>query len=95
MAKAIWNGIVLAESADTVLIEGNHYFPPESVNQQYFQPTRTKTRCFWKGLAHYYDIQVNGQTNSAAAWYYPKPWPLAHGIKDYVAFWRGVQIVKS
>ena len=90
--KAIWNNIVIAESDDTVVVENNHYFPPESVNFDYFTPSDHKTTCSWKGEAHYYDITVSGQTNQEAAWYYPEPLEKAEPIKGYVAFWRGVDI---
>lgn len=92
MAKAIWNGAVLAESDQTVIVEGNHYFPPESVNEEYFSGSDTNTVCSWKGTANYYDVVVEGDTNSDAAWYYPTPSDEAAGIKDYVAFWRGVKV---
>jgi len=90
--KAIWNNIVIAESNDTVVVENNHYFPPESVNFDYFSPSEHKTTCPWKGEAHYYDITVSGQTNQDAAWYYPEPLEKAKPIKGYLAFWRGVDI---
>jgi uncharacterized protein (DUF427 family) len=92
MAKAIWKGTVLAESDRTVMVEGNHYFPPDAVHRQYFQPSRTTTVCHWKGTAHYHDIEVDGQRNRDAAWYYPEPSKAAQDIKDHVAFWRGVEI---
>jgi uncharacterized protein (DUF427 family) len=92
MAKAIWKGKVLAESNDTIVIEGNHYFPPESINRDYFQNSNTHTTCPWKGKASYYTIVDNGDTNKDAAWYYPNPSNMASEIKDYVAFWRGVNV---
>jgi uncharacterized protein (DUF427 family) len=92
MVKAIWNGAVLAESDRTVMVEGNHYFPPDAVHRQHFQPSRTTTVCHWKGTARYYDIEVNGQRNRDAAWYYPEPSKAAQDIKDHVAFWRGVDV---
>jgi uncharacterized protein (DUF427 family) len=92
MAKAIWNGGVLAESDQTIIIEGNHYFPPESLNQAYFQTSRTHTTCPWKGQASYFTVEVDGQTNRDAAWVYPNPKDAAAEIKDYVAFWRGVRV---
>ena len=92
MAKAIWNGAVLAESDQTIIVEGNHHFPPDSIHKEYFTDTQTHTVCSWKGTASYYSINVNGQTNWDAAWYYPAPKDAASQIKDYVAFWRGVQI---
>ena len=92
MAKAIWKDTVLAESDKTEIVEGNHYFPPESVNREYFRESLQTTVCPWKGKASYYDVVVDGQINSGAAWYYPSPKPAANNIKDYVAFWRGVQV---
>ena len=93
MPKAIWNGAVLAESADTIVVEGNHYFPPGAINRAYFAPSTKHTICHWKGEASYYDVVVDGQTNTAAAWYYPQPSEAAKEIKDYVAFWRGVRVL--
>lgn len=92
--KAIWNGKVIAESSDTIVIEGNHYFPADSVKKEYLKPSDTKTVCHWKGTASYYDLQVDGKTNDDAVWYYDKPSDLAKAIKDRVAFWKGVEIVK-
>lgn len=93
MPKAIWNGTVLAESDDTLVLEGNHYFPPESLDPKYFKSSDTHTTCPWKGAAAYKSVEVDGQTNEDAAWYYPAPKPAADRIKDRIAFWRGVQIV--
>ncbi len=90
--QAIWNGKVLAESDATVVVEGNHYFPPESIHKQYFQPSDKHTTCPWKGLASYYDVVVDGKVNKDAAWYYPDPKPAAKQIKDRVAFWKGVDV---
>jgi uncharacterized protein (DUF427 family) len=90
--RAVWNGETLAESSDTVVVEGNHYFPIDSVKREYLQDSDTHTRCFWKGVASYYDIVVDGQRNSDAAFYYPDPSKAAHEIKDHVAFWRGVKV---
>jgi uncharacterized protein (DUF427 family) len=90
--KATWNGAVLAESNKTVVVEGNHYFPPESVNRQYLQASATHTHCPWKGDASYHSIVVDGETNEDAAWYYPDPKDAARKIKDHVAFWRGVEV---
>ena len=90
--KAIWNGQTIAESDKTIVIEGNHYFPPETIGKEYFQPSDKHTTCPWKGLASYYDVVVNGQTNKDAAWYYPDPKPAAKEIANYVAFWRGVRV---
>ena len=90
--QAIWNGKVLAESDATVVVEGNHYFPPEAIHKEYFQPSDTHTTCPWKGLASYYDVVVDGKVNRDAAWYYPDPKPAAKQINDRVAFWRGVEV---
>ncbi len=92
MAKATWNGVVLAESDSTVVVEGNHYFPPEAINRDFFADSEAHTICPWKGTASYYDIVVEGDTNRGAAWYYPSPKPAAADIKDHVAFWRGVKV---
>jgi len=92
MAKATWNGVVLAESDQAVVVEGNQYFPKESVHREYLRPSATHSICGWKGKASYYDIEVNGERNTDAAWYYPEPKPDAERIKDYVAFWKGVRI---
>jgi len=92
MAKAVWNGTVLAESDDTVLVEGNHYFPRESLIEEFFTDSVAHTVCPWKGLASYLDVVVDGNVNSGAAWYYPSPSPAAADIKDRVAFWKGVRI---
>jgi uncharacterized protein (DUF427 family) len=92
MTKAIWNGVVLAESDQTVVVEGNHYFPSESINRQYFRPSETHTVCSWKGIASYYDLVVDGQVNRNAAWYYPEPKRAANNIKGYIAFWKGVSV---
>lgn len=94
MAKAIWEDTVLAESDRTIEIEGNQYFPPDAVRQEFLKPNDHHTTCPWKGLASYYDIEINGKKNSSAAWYYPEPKPPANHIKNYVAFWRGVKIEK-
>ena len=92
MAKAVWRGVVLAESDKTIRVEGNHYFPPESVNWDYFKKSETHTVCFWKGIASYYDVDVEGRVNKDAAWYYPDTKPLAKHIQGYVAFWHGVKV---
>ena len=91
--KAIWNGAILAESGETIVIEGNYYFPPDAVNREYFQPSATRTVCGWKGEASYYDVVVNGKTNRDAAWFYPSPKPEAEEIENYVAFWKGVDVI--
>lgn len=90
--KAIWNGKVIAESDTTVNIEGNHYFPEESLKKEYFSETDTHTTCPWKGQASYYSISVDGKENQDAAWFYKQPSDLAKAIKNHVAFWRGVTI---
>lgn len=92
MAKAIWKDVVLAESDDIVIVEGNPYFPTESLHSQYFQASDETSYCPWKGTAHYHTIVVNGESNSGAAWYYPEPKEAAKQIKDRVAFWRGVVV---
>ena len=94
MAKAVWNGKVLAESEKTQLVEGNVYFPHDSIDREYFRSSSTISTCPWKGQARYYTILVDGQENSDAAWYYPDPKPAARAIKNHVAFWRGVEIEK-
>ncbi len=90
--KAIWNGQVIAESNDTVVVENNHYFPPESLNKKFFKPAKNTTVCSWKGTANYFDVIVDGKTNDAAAWYYANPKPEAEKIRGRVAFWKGVQV---
>lgn len=90
--KAVWNGTTLAESEKTVVVEGNHYFPPDAVKREFFQSSDTHTTCPWKGEASYYNVVVNGEANKDAAWYYPEPKPAAAEIKDHVAFWRGVKV---
>ncbi|HEY9873999.1 MAG TPA: DUF427 domain-containing protein [Candidatus Obscuribacterales bacterium] len=92
MPKAIWNGAVLAESDRTEAVEGNQYFPPDSINKQYFQESNTHTTCPWKGTASYYNIEVDGQVNKDAAWYYPAAKDAAKNIEGYIAFWKGVKV---
>jgi uncharacterized protein (DUF427 family) len=92
MVKAIWNGKVIAESDETEVVEGNHYFPLEAVKRDYLRPSTTTTVCPWKGKASYYSLDVDGEVNSDAAWYYPEPKDAAAHIKDHVAFWKGVQV---
>jgi uncharacterized protein (DUF427 family) len=92
---AQWNGVVLADSDDTVVVEGNHYFPRDSVDWSHFSPTATHTTCPWKGEASYYDVTANGETNSDAAWYYAEPFEAAKEIKDHVAFWKGVTVTEA
>lgn len=90
--QAVFNGTVIADSDQTVVVEGNHYFPIESAHQEYFTPTTTHTVCPWKGTASYYTVSVNGQTADDAAWYYPTPSEAAKRITGRVAFWRGVEV---
>lgn len=92
MPKAIWNGAVIAETDQHALVEGNVYFPPETVKREHLKPSETHTVCPWKGTASYYSVVVDGQENRDAAWYYPDPKPAAANIKDHVAFWRGVTV---
>ena len=92
MARAIWNGVVLAESTMTEVVESNRYFPPLALNREHFEESDTHTTCPKKGVANYYDIVVDGRVNPDAAWYYPTPEPDAANIKDHVAFWNGVVI---
>lgn len=93
--RALWNGVVLAESDDTVHLEGNHYFPLASVRQELLRPSVTHTVCPWKGTASYYDVVVDGETNTDAAWFYPNPSPAAAKIAGRVAFWHGVKVEPS
>jgi len=95
MVKAIWNGAVLAESDQCEVVEKNYYFPPESVKRKYLKESDKHTVCAWKGQASYYNIEVDGETNQDAAWYYPEPSDRASHIKDYVAFWKGVEVQKN
>ena len=92
--KAIWNGVVLAESADTKVVEGNHYFPPNSIHREYCRDTDRHTTCPWKGLASYYDVVAGGETTRNAAWYYPEPKSAAAEIRDHVAFYGIVKVEK-
>ena len=94
-ARATWNGAILAESDETIIVEGNHYFPPNSVNWDLFTKSESQTYCSWKGTASYYDVNVEGETNADAAWYYPDVFDAAGEIRDYVAFWHGVEIDAS
>ena len=91
--KAIWKNVTLADSNDTIVVEGNHYFPPEAVHKEYLQESTTQTTCSWKGQANYYHIVVNGERNQDAAWYYPDPKVAAKNIQNYVAFCKGVEVV--
>ncbi len=90
--RAVWGGEVIAESDSTVLVEGNHYFPPESVRRKFLESSPTTTVCPWKGTASYYNVVVAGQVNRDAAWYYPSTKEAAANIKDHIAFWRGVDV---
>ena len=92
MPRAEWNGTVVAEGDETVVVEGNHYFPREAVKAEFLVPSTTRTVCPWKGTAHYYSLSVNGETNTDATWYYPDPKAAAAEITDRLAFWRGVKI---
>ncbi len=92
MPKATWNGAVIAESDQTEVVEGNHYFPPDSVNSQYLQASDTQTVCGWKGTASYRNVVVDGNVNEDAAWFYPDPKPEAANINGYYAFWKGVEV---
>ena len=90
--KALWNGQVIAESANTIVVENNHYFPPSSVHQAYLTASQTHSSCPWKGEASYHSLHVDGKTNADAAWYYPAPKDAAKQIAGYIAFWKGVSI---
>jgi len=92
MAKAIWNDTIIAESDHTEKVEGNHYFPLNTIKKEYFRENQTTSICPWKGTAKYYDVVIDDQVNNAAAWYYPEPKSAAANIKDHVAFWRGVTV---
>ena len=91
--RAIWNGTVIAESDDTVVVEGNHYFPVSAVDASVLRSSTTTTHCPWKGDAAYYSLEVGGETNTDAAWFYPDPKPAASEITERVAFWKGVEVV--
>ena len=92
MVKAIWNGKEIAASEECIVVEGNQYFPPESVKKEYFKDSSNSSICPWKGTASYYNLEVDGESNPDAAWYYPDPLKAAIEIKDYVAFWKGVEV---
>ncbi len=92
--QATWNGVILAESDQTRIVEGNHYFPPDAIRPEFFQTSSKHTTCPWKGEASYYDLVVDGQTNPGGAWYYPAPKPAAKQIENYIAFWQGVRVSK-
>lgn len=93
MKRAVWNGVIIAESDDIVVVEGNVYFPEASLKWEYLSPTETHTSCAWKGTASYYSLHVNGKTNVDAAWYYARPADAAKEIRGRVAFWRGVEVL--
>lgn len=92
MAKALWNGSVLAESTETIVVEGNHYFPANAIRTEFFQPSTLHTSCPWKGRANYFTVEVGGKINPNAAWYYPAPKDAAKHITGYIAFWKGVEV---
>jgi uncharacterized protein (DUF427 family) len=92
MAKATWNGTVIAQSEATVLVEGTHYFPADSIRSDYFKDSDTTSVCNWKGTASYYTVEVGGETNADCAWYYPEPLEKAESIRGHVAFWKGVEV---
>jgi uncharacterized protein (DUF427 family) len=92
MARAVWNGVVLAESERTEVVEGNHYFPPDALHREHLRESATHTTCGWKGVASYYDVVVGDAVNQDAAWYYPAPKEAAKQIAGWVAFWRGVRV---
>jgi uncharacterized protein (DUF427 family) len=93
VVKAVWNGVTLAESDHTQIVQGSHYFPADSLRREYFRPSRTTTVCPWRGTASYYSIEVNGKRNEDAAWTYPAPKQEAAEIKDHVAFWKGIEVI--
>lgn len=92
--QAVWNDTVLAKSDKTIVLEGNHYFPPDSINWDYLEENTRHTTCPWKGIASYYDVSVDGDVNKSAAWFYPQPSAAADHIRDHVAFWNGVKVKK-
>jgi uncharacterized protein (DUF427 family) len=92
MARALWNGQVIAQSDRCEIVEGNRYFPPDAVRREFLRDSASHSYCGWKGTASYYDVTVRGQVNRDAAWYYPEPMPAAANIKGYIAFWRGVTL---
>jgi uncharacterized protein (DUF427 family) len=92
MAKATWNGALLAESDRCEIVEGNYYFPPDAIHSEYFKDSSTHSTCHWKGIASYYTLEVDGQENKDAAWYYPVPSEKAQNIQGYIAFWKGVKV---
>ncbi len=92
--KAIWNGKVIAESDNTIIVENNHYFPADSINKEFFKESNTHSVCPWKGTASYYTVEVDGKSNADAAWYYPQASQMAKDIENYVAFWKGVEVIE-
>jgi uncharacterized protein (DUF427 family) len=92
MPKAVWNGVTVAESDGGQVVEGNYYFPPQSLKREYFQPSTSHTTCAWKGEASYYNVVVDGKVNKDAAWYYPSPKEAAKHMTGYVAFWKGIRV---
>lgn len=92
--KAVWNNEIIAESADTVVVEGNHYFPHDAIRSEFLEPSDTTSACPWKGTANYFTLVVNGRRNPDAAWYYTDPKPAADGIRGRIAFWNGVRVVE-
>ncbi len=94
MAKAIWKNAILAQASDYEIVEGNIYFPPDTINKEHFKNSDTHTNCPWKGQASYYHIEVDGEINKDAAWFYPEPKEKAKQIKDHIAFWRGVEVTE-
>lgn len=95
MIRAIWNGAVIAESPQTVIVEGNHYFPANALRMEFFRPSQSRTQCYWKGEAEYYSVVVDGAMNKDAAWFYRSPKPAARKIAGMVAFWKGVRVVEA
>ena len=93
--EAKWNGKIIAKSNETIIVEKNHYFPPDSINKEYLKASTHSSVCPWKGKASYYNLVVEGKTNIDAAWYYPQPKLMAKDIQNYIAFWNGVQVVKE
>ena len=94
MMKAVWNGKVIAESNETIMVEGNHYFPIDAVKKEYLKESTSQTVCPWKGVASYHNLDIDGKSNKDAAWYYKDPSDLAKAVKDRIAFWKGVEITE-
>ena len=93
--KATWNGQIIAESKNTIVVENNHYFPSSDIKREFFKASETHSTCPWKGIASYYNLEVDEEQNKDAAWYYPEPKDAAKEIKNYVAFWKGVKVEQS